>query len=260
MTFKLFDYLDWKIPLNISSMEEKKIISENVELFSYYAYLNKFVTGHEAFAVIEKSILIQGYLNKKQIEQEADLYSDTELQNEEIYNSIHDRLPYFVHNGIKIYVPFFSPAFNKRYDTKVSSLSKYPFNLLKKDFGDELVNPFELYNKELFSSPFSRLIYITEDNTTLAYYHAELKCLFIINKQGTLDQIIPLFDEYIVLPDYTNIFSRLKDLLTYFYNYDRQGFIDALKRNSFISEYLYRDIIQRSLKTTAKRISKSNGK
>ena len=104
------------------------------------------------------------------------------------------------------------------------------------------------------------MIYITEDNTTLAYYHAELKCLFIINKQGTLDQIIPLFDEYIVLPDYTNIFSRLKDLLTYFYNYDRQGFIDALKRNNFISEYLYRDIIQRSLKTTAKRISKSNGK
>lgn len=253
MHFNLFDYLDWKIPQKMSNIYEKQFAEEHQQLFSYYGFLNRYDSDKSSFGLIKKNVIIQALINKKQIEEEAELYSDVELNTQARLDIIHDRLPYFYHGDIKIYVPIFSPSFNKRYDSHVESLSRYPFLSLKNDFESEVIDPFETYNHQLFESTFSRLILIVKDETCAAYYHVQLRTIFVINSQGSLDHLIPLFDADIKYPNNLDLFPRLKHLMEAYFDYDRDAFVNRLYSDQFISEHLYQEIIKLSFKYKSKK-------
>lgn len=253
MHFNLFDYLDWKIPKKLSMITEKQFTDEHQQFFSFYGFLNKYDTDKTPFGLIKKSIIVQSLINKKQIEEEAELYSDTELNTEERLNIIHDRLPFFRFEDTKIYVPFFSPAFNRRYDFQVESLTRYPFLSLKNDFESEVIDPFEIYNHQLFNSTFSRLVFIMKDKTCAAFYHVQLQTIFVINDQGSLDHMIPLFDADVKFPNNLNLFPRLKNLMEAYFDYDRQEFIEILHTGEFISDHLYGEITKLSGKFKTKK-------
>lgn len=256
MSFDLFDYLDWKIQKRMQQSYEKKFADAHQQYFSFYGFLSRFSEVANPFDLIRKTIILQGLLAKKQIEEEALLYSDTELSMPYRMEVIHNRLPFFKHDKINIYIPFFSPSFNKRYDTKVDSLSKHPFSLLKHDFQDMIIDPFETYGLDLFKSDFTRLIFLKEDRTCAAFYHVEFETIFIINNQGSLDHLIPLFDNSLKNPSYDNFFNRLLHLIEAYFNYDREAFIARLYEDGFISKFLYDDIIKLSAHKETKRLKK----
>lgn len=243
MAFHLFDYLDWKIPKKMTLMSEKEFCEQNISFGKSSGFISRFNDVQFPFDLIRKTIILQSLINKKQIEENAELYNDSELGQEEKRNIIHSYLPYFLFNGVKIYVPTFDEEKNKYYDSDLEGLKK---NKISEDVSD--FNPFEYYGLDLFKSPFTRLILIQEDKTTAAFFHPELFEVFIINDQGDLDQTIPLFDSFKERPDLDNFFPRLKKVVERFYDFDRTGFINALHSEGFISDILYQDILLQSEK------------
>lgn len=256
MNFDLFDFLDWKIPKRMQQSYEKKFAEVHQQYFSFYGFLSRFNEVSNSFDLIRKTIILQGLLAKKQIEDEAQLYSDTELSMPYRMEIIHNRLPFFTHENVNIYIPFFSPSFNKRYDTKVDSLSKHPFSLLKHDFQDMIIDPFETYGLELFKSDFTRLIFLREDETCAAFYHVDFETIFIINNEGSLDHMIPIFDNALKNPEYKDFFKRLLHVIDAYFNYDRDLFIERLCTDGLISKFLYDEIIKLSKHIETKKLKK----
>lgn len=112
--------------------------------------------------MIKTIVVLEGLNNKRKIENEAEIYTEVELSEENRHEVIHKKLPYFEFEDVKIYVPFFSKEFNVHYDTKLDSLTRPPFDSLKEDFDSSVINPFDTYGYKLFDSQFTRLVLIDE--------------------------------------------------------------------------------------------------
>ena len=234
MGFSLLEYLDWRIPKKMAVMKEKIFCEENMD----YCYGTEFVARYQdvfsAFDLIKKSIIIQSLINKKEIEENAVLYHDADIDLKEKQNIIHDRLPYFRFNDTKIYVPIYNEDINKLYDTKYNELVNSNSSSFVSDF-----DPFELYGLDIFKSPFTRLIFIKEDTSCGCFFHPELFQIFIINKQGGLDHIIPIMDSFIKRMNFDD-FCKVMDS---FFEFDRDGFVKGLYEEKFISKEIYNDLL-----------------
>ena len=121
-------------------------------------------------------------------------------------------------------------------------MSDYPYIELNKKFEPFLVDPFSTYATNLFSSLFTQLVKVDESKTSVAFYHYDFNAIFIINRQGTLDNIIYLFDKYLKNPHKFNVIERVKPLVKAYYNNDLLEFVNILYKNGFVSYLVFRKI------------------
>ena len=255
MNFKLLPFLEWYNIKKVTDSFEKKYYDEKQALFSRYGFLGRFNDVSTSFGLIKTVTVLQGLENKNKIENEADVFTDIELNEESKNAVIHSRLPCFEVDGVKIYVPFFTRDFNVHYDSKLDSLTRFPFVSLKEDFESSVVDPFDTYGYALFDSEYTRLVKIAEyrQQGAVVFYHISFETVYVINDQGSCDAAIPIFDPDLQYPNRENLFERIAQLMEFYFANDRPGFIRALNSLGLISTSLYDLIIKNSSKKMLKR-------
>lgn len=242
----LDQYKKKRLPLN--QFEDHKFYSKNrfvLSRINAFQYLtNDEPTDYNLF---RSNIIIQGYLNKKYIEEEVKNIV-THLGNkkfnvEEFRNIFKQRIvqmPYFTCDGLKIYIPFFSKALNSIYALEPEKLLEYPYNELSSNFAGSIVDPFDTYGYELFDSFFTRLVKISSSSDSCAYFHYDSNTIYFINKQGRLDCKLVLFDKFIKHPNYNHMLERVRKVTNAYFSFDKEAMINALYDNKFISSrFLY---------------------
>lgn len=251
--FKVFSYLRWKNDKSglLANSFYKRYYDKKAYLLSRYAHLDKFDTPVTDFGLIKTVIVIRGLENKLKVDEEVDLYREADLTTMDSIDTIHERLPYFQKSpGSKIYVPFFSELYNKCYDTRLSLLLIPPYNTLKSDFANEIVDPFDYYGYELFNSYFSNLIYLCKSSQEelAAFYSIELETIFVIDNQGCLEERIPIFDEDLPYKSKDHLIGHLQSLMKLYFQDDREAFIDSLYNYKLISQKIYDYILMKENK------------
>jgi len=248
--FQLFSYLMWKNDKShlLANTYYKRYYDKHAYLLSRYSELNKFEDSTTDFGLIKTVIVIRGLENKIKIDEDVDLYKEADLSSEEAIETIHERLPYLQReNDSRIYVPFFSELYNKCYGEKLSMLLVSPYNILKTDFANEIVDPFDYYGYDIFNSYFSNLIYLckTPQGELAAFYSVELETIYVIDNQGCLEEKIPLFDDDLPYKAKDHLIGHLQSLMKLYFEDNKEAFIDNLYNFKLISSKTYDYILMK---------------
>jgi len=250
--FSLFNYLRYRCDktLLVSESSYRKYYNDKFFMLDDYPQLRVYDDIYSPLTLIKMVILLQALVNKNSIEKQVELYQDANLKNKDVINVIHSRMPYLIYNEQKIYVPLFSPSFNNVYSDKLNLLLKQPYLSLKKDFISSLVNPFFTYGFEIFNSTFTNLILLktSASKDSAAFYSIEFEMIFIITNQGTLQEQINLFDKDPNQSNKEHLFERLVKLVDFYFNEDKDGFINYLYEGEFISKKTYDFILLKESK------------
>ena len=215
----------------------------------YPQFIHFYDTENDPFQMMRANIIIQAFINKMKMEEEAtnlDKYLDSSKKNHDNFvKSFHEiisELPYYEEENEKIYIPFFPRSLNQIYLNEPEKLLTSAYSNLKEDFKDTLIDPFDTYGSELYNSHFSRLVKIKTVDKETAFFHYDTNTIYFVNEQGRLDAGIVLFDRYIRHPSYSHMLERIKPVVDAYFAFDRDGLIDALFMNGFISNRLLRRI------------------
>ena len=208
---------------------------------------NKYLEIDNDFDIIRANIIIKSIINKDELDNIInDMYiANANVGVESIKDDIKEKisdLPYISYDNFKIYIPFFNKATNIIYSNESEKMFQYPYVSLFKKFEPFFVDAFETYNIDLFNSLFTQLVKISESNTSVAFYHYDFNAIFIINRQGTLDNIIYLFDKHMKNPHKYNIIEKVRPLVNAYYDNDLSLFIYLLYKNDLVSYYVFRKI------------------
>ena len=225
--------------------EEFKFFIENRHLLGKF---NKFSFLYDSegneFNMMRANVIIYGLINKQTIELEVkSLKEYGKDSDEEAFNAaLRDRcidLPYFSEKELKIYIPFFNRALNQIYTHEPLKLLEEPYAGLEVNFQSSSIDPFDTYGAELFNSFFTKLVKVGTNGKEIAYFHYDTNTVYIVNDQGRLDSRIVLFDKYIKKPNLNHMLERITPVIEKYFNDDREGFINALLENKFISNKMY---------------------
>ena len=236
-----------------SSEEFHFFIEHRHILMRFPQYIHFYDTENDPFQMMRANIIIQAFINKSKMEEEVDSldkYLDSSKKNHDNFvKSFHEiisELPYYEEENEKIYIPFFPRSLNQIYLNEPEKLLTNAYSGLKENFKDTLVDPFDTYGSELFNSHFSRLVKIETVDKETAFFHYDTNTIYFVNEQGRLDAGIVLFDRYIRHPSYSHMLERIKPVVDAYFAFDKNGLIDALFMNGFISNRLLRRIRFRS--------------
>lgn len=229
------------------TLEEFKFFLENRNILTKipkFSFL--YDSEYNDFDIMRANIIIQGYINKSVIEKEAEslaLYyqNDSSLDKRLFNKTLKEKLvdlPYFIYEGNKLFIPFFSKTLNDIYNNEPEKLLEVPYIDLKNYFTDSIIDPFDNFGAELYDSLFTRLIKVGEYGKYRAYLHYDMNIIYIVNPQGRLDEKIYLFDKYIKNPNYNHMLERTKPVVDAYFNNSRSAFIEALFNNGFLSSHL----------------------
>ncbi|MFA6796312.1 MAG: hypothetical protein WCR63_01860 [Bacilli bacterium] len=251
--FLLFSYLRWKNDKTslISNTYYKRYYDKHAYLLARFPQLLKYDDPSSDFNLIKTVIVIRGLENKIKIDEDVDLYREADLSSKEAIDTIHQRLPYLQKNKkTRIYVPFFSELYNKCYDQKLALLLIPPYNILKNDFDNEIVDPFDYYGYDIFNSYFSNLIYLgkNERGELAAFYSVELETIYVIDNQGCMEEKIPIFDDDLPYKSKDHLIGHLQSLMSHYFADNREAFIDSLYNYKLISNTTYNYILMKENK------------
>ena len=240
----LFSYIASKAKRRktFEQSEEFHFFIENRHILMHLPqFMHFYDIENDPFQVMRANIILQAYINKSKMEEEVDSLSKYINDNANFVKSFHEiisELPYYQENNDKIYIPFFSRDLNQIYLNEPEKLLTSSYNGLKEDFKGTLVDPFDTYGSELYNSHFSRLVKIKTVDKETAFFHYDTNTIYFVNEQGRLDAGIVLFDRYIRHPSYSHMLERIKPVVDAYFAFDREGLIDALFTNGFISNRL----------------------
>lgn len=245
---RIFELLNkYKNKKRFNQSNDYTFFNKNKNLLIKYHLHEDLYNSNEPFDIISANIVIHGIKNKialdKIIEEEYLFKSERQLIN--IKRNIQDKiidLPYYNYLNYKIYIPFFNLNTNITYIEENEKMNEMPYINLINNYQTFLINCFYDYGGEIFNSFFTRLIKIREDATSIAFYHFDFDAIFIINKQGSLDNVIYLFDKYLKKVNKNHIIERIKPLIDAYYEGRINDFIYILYRNNLISFNLFRKI------------------
>ena len=247
---KLFDYIASKAKRRkgFEKSEEFRFFLENRHLLTKLPrFINFYDADSEPFEIMRANIILQAYINKSKMEQEVNSlrnYIKTDKKNHSHFvKSFHEIIseqPYYQEDKDKIFIPFFTRSLNQIYNEEPEKLLTYPYNGLKDNFKDTVVDPFDTYGSELYNSHFSRLVKIKQEDKETAYFHYDTNTIYFINDEGRLDASVVLFDRYIRHPNYSHMLERIRPVVDAYFAFDREGFLKALNENGFISSTLLR--------------------
>ena len=241
----------------IASKAKKRNAFEQSEEFHFFLanrhllmrlphFVHFYDQENDPFDIMRANIILYAYLNKNKMEEEIRnlsnyINSSNKKNHANFVKSFHEiisELPYYQDANDKIYIPFFTRALNQIYLNDPEKLLTYPYNGLMENFKDTVIDPFDTYGSELYNSHFSRLVKIKQVDKEAAYFHYDTNTIYFINEQGRLDASIVLFDRYIRHPNYSHMLERIKPVVDAYFNFDREGVINALYDNGFISSHL----------------------
>ena len=222
---------------------------------SHFTYL--YDVEDDPFEIMRANIVLYAYINKSKMEEEINNlgnYINSNKKNHshfvESFHEIISELPYYQEGSEKIYIPFFTRSLNQIYLNEPEKLLTYPYDGLKENFKDTVIDPFDAYGFELYNSHFSRLVKIRSEGKEAAFFHYDTNTIYFINEQGRLDTSLVLFDRNIMHPNYSHMLERIKPVVDAYFAFDREELINALYQNGFISTHLlhlirFRDWAQR---------------
>ena len=208
------------------------------------------------FDIMRANIIIHSYLNKVVFEEEMlnfenYMKSGESIDHVKLIQTLRERmidLPYFKEENEKdkIYIPFFSRSLNSLYYREPEKLLVPPYNNLKEQFSDSVIDPFDVYGAELYNSNFTRLLKLKEQDGITAYFHYDTNTIYFINNQGRLDNKIVLFDKYMKRPSYSHMLDRISPVIDAYFANDRSALINALHDQNLISSKMLYHIHKRS--------------
>ena len=220
------------------AFEQSKEFSFFIEnrhiLTSLPKFLNLYDYANNPFQVMRANIVLRSYLNKSKIEEKI----HTLANDHESFLETISELPCYKYEDDIIYIPFFTRSLNQIYVNEPEKLLTNPYEGLIDNFDDTLIDPFDTYGNKLFDSKFSNLINVASHDDEIAFFHHDTNTIYFVNQQGRLDTSIALFDRHIHHPDYENILERIKPVIDAYFAFDREGLINALHENGFISNHL----------------------
>ncbi len=219
----------------------KGLLKINSNFFDYLEIDNDF-------DIIKANVVIRSIINKEELDKvfEKTLIDDQNTPDSEEfsthYNECIKDLMYINVEDAKIYIPFFNTQTNLVYYKNFNKMKEYPYLQLRKNYDSFIVNPFQTYNLDLFDSKFVNLTKLAENDTCAAYLSEELNEILIINNQGSVDNIIYLFDKFIKSPNRRNLKERATPLVEAYLNNEMNDFINILYKNNFISYLIFSKI------------------
>lgn len=221
-------------------VENRSVLSK-IPRFSFLDDLRE-----DEFDVMRANIVINSYLNKRAIEEEMENFESYNKIGEgidhiKILQTLRDKMvdkPYVKDDKEKIYIPFFSRTLNSLYNHEPEKLLTSPYDALKDEFADSVIDLFDTFGFDLYNSNFTRLLKIGEHYNIAAYFHYDTNTIYIINNQGRMDAKIVLFDKYMRHPAYSHMLDRIKSVVEAYFNNDRNALINALHDQQLISSRL----------------------
>lgn len=248
---KLFDYIASKAKRRrgFSKSEEFHFFIENRHLLMRLPqFIHFYDIENDPFQIMRANIILFAFLNKEKMEEEISNLRGYLSNNDnhqsflKAYREIISELPYYLDNKDKIYIPFFSPSLNQIYANEPEKILTPSYQYLFDNFKNSVIDPFDTYGSEIYNSHFSRLVKVCQNDKETAYFHYDTNTIYFINEQARLDASIVLFDRYIRHPNYAHMLERIKPVVDAYFAFDREGTINALYQNGFISSHLLRRI------------------
>jgi hypothetical protein len=229
----------------LKSKDGQYFLNQKRRLLRYQAFSDLFYSS-TIFSMLQAVIILKGLQQKAQIDEYLNIQALRSIQahGRIKHHLIRERFLkdfqfsfHFLDNQQRMILPFFNRALNFIYQYEPDRLYDYPYSRLNEDFSTSIVDTFEYYSWSLFSSGFVNLIPLqVGDKSAQAFYQSDARVVLIINQQGRLDATISLFDRDIQRPNLLNISKRLIPGLTAYFQHDRQGFIQGLLQEDFLSE------------------------
>ena len=253
---KLLDYIErhQRKRKEFSKREDYLFYSKNRSMLAKLPQFSFLSSGKENdFRIMRANIIIHGLINKAIIEQEVkNLVKYTEnheiLTHEDFVETLKRRIlsrPFLEEKEGRIYIPFFPKSINSLYLNEPEKLNEYPYTDLLKSFAGLIIDPFDTYGAELYNTHFTRLIKISENKNTTAFFHYDTYTIYFINDQGRLDSKIVLFDRYMKKISTTHMLERIKPVVDSYFNNNIKDFINSLENNGFISSKMLFKITHR---------------
>ena len=212
----------------------------------------------DEFDIMRANIIIHSYLNKVAFEEEivnlaAHIDSGENIDHVKMIQALRERMvdcPYFKEENEKdkIYIPFFSRSLNALYFREPEKLLVPPYNNLKEQFQDSVIDPFDVYGAELYNSNFTRLLKIKTVENVTAYFHYDTYTIYFVNNQGRLDNKVVLFDKHMKRPSTSHMLDRISPVIDAYFANDRAALINALHDQELISSKMLYHIHKRSKK------------
>lgn len=157
---------------------------------------------------------------------------------EETMTPILKKLPYHIHEGEKIYIPFFSKSINRLYASEWIKLISSPYKRFLKNFDSILIDPFDYYGDDLFESLFTKLIRVKKTEEGSAFYDYDTFTIYFVNKQGRLDCKCCLFDRYLKDHNRNHMMIRIQPVVDAYYQGNAEEMKSFLVKNKLISSKL----------------------
>ena len=245
---KLFKILEKECnKKKINRSEEYKFYNANKYELSKNSFFQEYTEASDVFDIIRANIVIWGIKNKEELDKiiDEEYFAVAERKVESIKQEINDRsldLPYLKVRNIKVFIPFFNLNTNAIYSVNNEKMSEEPYINLADNYNAFLTDPFTTYGVDIFDFLSTKLVRILESGTAVAFYHFDFNVIFIINRQGSLDNTIYLFDKRIKKPNYSHIVERIRPLIQAYFDGNLNDFIYLLYKNEFISYKVFRKI------------------
>lgn len=235
---------------SFQNSEEVRFFTRNSFMLTKSSLWSHFRFPKDPFDVVRANIIIRSLINQEVIEK---LWHDYEAMDSEEKMPLEDYmasgmadLPYLTYEGKKIYVPIFPSSLNHIYSEDFYRLSLPLYNKLSKLLETATIDPFDYYGYKLYDSYFTRLIPIKGSGPIFAFYDYDAECLYFVNDQGRLDNMIALFDKGIKKPVKTHMIERVEKVVDAYLDFDKERMLKSLLEEnlvstSFISSYLAKE-------------------
>ena len=161
-----------------------------------------------------------------------------ELVFREIMQPLLGKLPYHLHEGERIYLPFFSKSINRLYSREWQKLSSSPYKRFLKNYDAILIDPFDYYGDDLFESLFTKLVRVKKTDEGSAFYDYDANSLYFVNRQGRLDCRCCLFDRYLKEVNRNHMMERVLPVADAYYESDCEKMKKLLVEKKLISSRL----------------------
>jgi len=214
-------------------------------LLKYPSFSHLF-SANTVFSMVKAVIILRGLIQKDTIENYLTHQANISIKEHGRIKHHWIREQYLQHSKMTfqfseasnqtIILPFFNRALNYIYHQEPDKLLDYPYNQLEAEFTASVIDGFEQFNWQLFSSNFTSLINLNQqDRSAKAYFEPYSRTILIINHQGRLDVSISIFDRHLQNPNLNDLNNRIDRALKGYFLVNREQFIKDCEIEGLLS-------------------------
>ncbi len=232
---------------HFQTSDELAYFFDNSGILADYPIFSYYRKAEEPFQVERANIILRSFQARQAIDDGVRLAKaksnaldeqGKQFVFKETMTPILNKLPYHVHEGEKIYIPFFSKSINRLYVSEWTKLMSSPYKRFLKNFDSILIDPFDYYGDDLFESLFTKLVRIKKTEEGSAFYDYDSFTIYFVNKQGRLDCQCCLFDRYLKSHNRNHMIERIIPVVDSYYKSDVEAMKRFLVENKLVSSRL----------------------